>query len=500
MQMLNWFLMIGLLHVVGKVCVRVLRLLAAIFVSLAMVLGSALPAQAGGKFAAITVDARTGAVLYSDDANSLRHPASLTKMMTLYIVFQDLKAGRIRMSTPLKVSRRAAYMPPSKLGLKPGSTITVEQAIKALVIKSANDVAATVGENLGRGSEAAFALRMTRIARSIGMSRTTFKNASGLPNPAQVTTAKDMATLGLRLMRDYPQFYPYFRAQSFVFQGRVINSHNRLVGRFPGTDGIKTGYINASGFNLVTSTRRDEKRLVGVVLGARSSGRRNAFMMAMLTRAFAKAKAGNTIAAVAGSGKGAIDPLAKSNLKVAAVEQPESQDDATSATDAKLLAAAAEAAAVEEGDDDEAADAAPQVIEAGLVPSETTHKKKRRGKLPFAVKTPAEAPAGSDVEASVDTGADEGLDEINVASLPVGYSVQISSFKDKAAAKAALGKIKLAAAKEVKGKQSYTVAVKKNGNLFYRVVIVGFTASSAKKSCAKLSKIVKTCAVLTPNA
>ncbi len=487
--------MIGLLNVVGKVCVRGLRLLSAIVVSMALVVGSVLPAQAGGKFAAITVDARTGAVLFNDDANGLRHPASLTKMMTLYIVFQDLKAGRIRLSTPLKVSRRAAYMPPSKLGMKPGSTITVELAIKALVIKSANDVAATVGENLGRGSETAFALRMTRVARSIGMSRTTFTNASGLPNPAQVTTAKDMATLGLRLMRDYPQYYPYFRAQSFAFKGRVIRSHNRLVGRFPGTDGIKTGYINASGFNLVTSTRRDDKRLVGVVLGARSSGRRSAYMMAMLTRAFAKAKAGNTIAAVAGSDKGAINPLVRKNLKVAAVEPSYSEDEVTSVEDAQKLAAAAEAAAVEEGDDDEAVDAAPQVIEAGLVPSDT-NKKKRRGKLPFAVKTPAAAPAGSDVNAD----ADSGLDEINVASLPVGYSVQISSFKNKAAAKAALGKIKLAAANEVKGKQTYTVAVKKNGSLVYRVVIVGFTESTAKKSCAKLSKIGKTCAVLTPNA
>ena len=482
-------------NVIAKVCVRGLRLVSAVLLGVSLVLANALPAQAAGKFAAITVDARTGAVLYSDDPNGQRHPASLTKMMTLYIVFQDLKAGHLRLSTPLKVSRRAAAMAPSKLGLKPGSTITVEQAIKALVIKSANDVAATVGENLGRGSEAAFALRMTRVARSIGMSRTTFKNASGLPNPLQITTAKDMATLGLRLMRDYPQYYPYFRAQSFVFKGRLIRSHNRLVGRFPGTDGIKTGYVNASGYNLVTSTRRDDKRLVGVVLGARSSSSRSAFMMAMLTRAFAKAKAGNTIAAVAGSGVGAINPLAR-KTRIAVAEQPAVLESDSAAEDAKKLAAAAEAASsAEEGDDDDvAADELPKVIEAGLVPADSAKKKQRRGKLPFAVKT-------SDVSATSDVnGTAESSDDINVASLPVGYSLQIGAFKSKADASASLGKIKKIAPSEVKGKKSYTVAIKKNGKLYYRVVIVGFTQSTAKKSCAKLSKIGKTCAVLTPNA
>ena len=474
-------------NVTEKFGVRGLRLVVVLLISMVMALTGALPAQARGKFAAITVDARTGAILFSDDANGLRHPASLTKMMTLYILFQDLKAGRVRLSSSFRVSARAAAMAPSKLGLKPGSTITVEQAIKALVIKSANDVAATVGENLGRGSEAAFALRMTRVARGLGMSRTTFKNASGLPHPAQVTTARDMATLGLRLMRDFPQYYPYFRAQSFVFKGRIIRSHNRLVGRFPGTDGIKTGYVNASGYNLVTSTRRENKRLVGVVLGAGTSGKRNAFMMAMLTRAFAKAQSGQTVAALAGSPRGAINPLAKKSKVALQMETPVSLEEKPTVAESDQLAAAAEAAAVTESDDDEATDSAPSVIEAGLVPAEKFTKKKRGEKLPFSVKTITAT--------SVDPVA-----EIKVASLPVGYSVQISSFANKGAAQAALGKIKLAAPIETDGKQAFTVAVRKNGKLFYRVVIVGFSEATAKKSCSKLSKIGKTCAVLTPNA
>ena len=282
---------------------------ALVLASLSGAIAGSEPALArGARHANLVLDANTGAVLSGEDADELRHPASLTKMMTLYVLFQDLKAGKIRLNSTIRMSARAASMSPSKLGVKPGKTFTVETAIRALVVKSANDVAAAVAENLS-GSETAFAKRMTRTARSIGMSRTTFANASGLPNPHQVTTARDMATLGLRLMRDFPQYYPYFRTQSFVFNGRVIRGHNRLLGKYEGTDGIKTGYINASGFNLVTSVRRGDKRLVGVVLGGRTGGSRDAYMKKMLSQYFGKAANGRTIAAVAGSSKGSIDPV-----------------------------------------------------------------------------------------------------------------------------------------------------------------------------------------------
>jgi D-alanyl-D-alanine carboxypeptidase len=434
-----------------------------LLVSLAVVLASALPASARPKFASIVVDARDGSILSADDADGLRHPASLTKMMTLYIVFQELKAGRLKLSTPLRVSRRAAAMAPSKLGLKPGSTITVEQAIKALVIKSANDAAAVVGENLAGGSESAFAARMTRVARSIGMRRTTFKNASGLPNPAQVTTARDMATLGLRLMRDYPQYYPYFRSTSFVFKGRVIRGHNRLVGRFPGTDGIKTGYVNASGYNLVTSTKRGGKRVVGVVIGATSSGRRNAHMMTIISRALPKADDGNTIAALAGSSKGVINPLARK----APVVAEKSAEAAVPEDDKDLLAAVAAEAAVntaEEADEGDDSNNAPEVIEAKLV---ETLKAKR--KIPFEIKK---------------TG------DLTVSSLPETYTVQIGMFPSKAAAQSALANMR------VKNTDAYTLAVKKNGKTNYRVMISGVTAEAAKMSCEKASKLGKSCAVL----
>ena len=279
-------------------------------------------------------------------------------MMTLYVLFQDLKSGKIKLDSPIRMSARAASMSPSKLGVKAGNTITVETAIKALVVKSANDVAAAVAENLG-GTESAFAQRMTRTARSIGMSRSTFANASGLPNPKQVTTARDMATLGLRLMRDFPQYYPYFRTQSFTYAGRTIRGHNRLLGKYEGTDGIKTGYINASGFNLVTSVRRGDKRLVGVVLGGRSGASRDAYMKTMLSKYFGAAKTGKTIAAMAGSSKGAIDPVggeavadasdSKAKRKKTAPGRKKNSDD-VSASEAQVAQAPAVTAAPEQGD------------------------------------------------------------------------------------------------------------------------------------------------------
>ncbi len=455
---------------------RVAKLASVVLTAFSLMLAGISPAFAA-KFSTVVVDARTGAILSADDADGRRYPASLTKMMTLYIVFQDLKAGRIRLSTPLKVSRRAAGMSPSKLYLKPGSSITVEQAIKALVIKSANDAAATVGENLGRGSEAAFAQRMTRVARSIGMNRTTFKNASGLPNPGQVTTARDMATLGLRLMRDFPQYYPYFRSTSFVFKGRVIRGHNRLVGRFAGTDGIKTGYINASGFNLVTSTKRDGKRVVGVVMGARSSGTRNAHMMTIIARAMPKARAGNTVAAVAGSSKGIINPLVKANVAaMAEIQKPEIDPE----QDKDLLAAVAAEAAIE--DTEETGDnEGPQVLEAKLE-VEGSENDTPKKPMPFAVKPAAK----------------KTVEELTVASLPDSYAVQIGAFRNKKDAQTTLGNMRAAVGRDMRGKDAYTIAVKRNGKVTYRVMISGFSEKTAKQSCAKASKMGKACTVLNP--
>jgi len=236
------------------------------------------------------MDAKTGKVLFSRNANALRYPASLTKMMTLYVTFQELQAGRIRKNTRFRVSRLAARQAPSKLGLKAGQRISVEKLILALSIKSANDAAVVLAEGIS-GTHVRFARRMTTTARGLGMKRTTFKNANGLPNRRQRTTARDMSILALRLMSDFPKYYPYFRKRSFTYAGRTYYSYNRLLRNYAGTDGIKTGYTRASGFNLTSSVRRKNKHLIGVVMGGRTSKWRDRHMRTILTRAFPKAKA-----------------------------------------------------------------------------------------------------------------------------------------------------------------------------------------------------------------
>ncbi|WP_428524856.1 SPOR domain-containing protein [Roseibium sp.] len=252
-------------------------------------------ASANPKYAGIVVDAKTGKTLYAANADAYRFPASLTKIMTTYIIFEELEAGRLSMSSRLKVSKNAAAEVPSKLGLKPGSTISVKDAIGSLVTKSANDVATTVAENIA-GSESAFARRMTRTARQLGMSKTTFRNAHGLPNSKQRTTARDMATLGRAIQERFPEYYKLFNTRVYKYKGRPLRNHNRLLGTVRGVDGIKTGYIRASGFNLVTSVKRDNRHIVAVVMGGRTGARRNAHMTDLIGRYLHKASKGRRTA------------------------------------------------------------------------------------------------------------------------------------------------------------------------------------------------------------
>ena len=225
--------------------------------------------------ASIVVDANSGAVMQASNADSPRHPASLTKIMTLYLLFERLEAGSIKLSSELPVSPHAAAQAPSKLGLKPGETIRVETAIRAIVTKSANDVAAIVAEALG-GDESNFARQMTTKARALGMKSTTYRNASGLPDDQQITTARDQAILGRAIQDRFPNQYRYFGTRTFEFRGKSMRNHNHLLGRVEGVDGIKTGYIHASGFNIVTSVRRGHRHIVAVVFGGRTANARDA--------------------------------------------------------------------------------------------------------------------------------------------------------------------------------------------------------------------------------
>ncbi len=246
-------------------------------------------------FAAIVVDAKSGKILDEEKPDALRHPASLTKIMTLYLLFERIEQGKFSLKTRLNVSEYASERPPSKLGLQPGTTIAVEDAIKALVTRSANDVATVIAENIAK-DEDAFAELMTRKARALGMSNTVFKNASGLPDREQVTTARDMATLGRAIQDRFPSLYHYFSTSRFVWRGRVIANHNRLLGRVPGVDGIKTGYTNASGFNLVTSVRHKNRHIVAVVLGGRTGAQRDHMMRELIADNLDDATAGRRTA------------------------------------------------------------------------------------------------------------------------------------------------------------------------------------------------------------
>ena len=272
-----------------------------------IILGS--PANA--KYASFVINENTKRIYHNKNADTRNYPASLTKIMTLYMIFDALESKKISMKTRLKVSKRASRQPPSKLYLSPGSTITVKNAIMALITKSANDVATVVAESLGK-SERNFAKLMTKKAKQLGMTRTTFKNASGLPNRGQLSTARDMATLGMAIRRNHPKFFKLFKTKHFVYQGTKYTNHNNLLGSYSGTDGIKTGYTSASGFNLVASVERNGQRIIGVVFGGKKARSRDRHMIKLLNRHF-KTKPSKPLVRIA---KPSEIPLARPTISI----------------------------------------------------------------------------------------------------------------------------------------------------------------------------------------
>jgi len=269
----------------------------------------------------IVVDANSGAVMQATNADAIRHPASLTKIMTLYLLFERLEQGKIKLTGEIPISAHAASQAPSKLGLKPGETIRVETAIRAVVTKSANDIAVAIGEALA-GDEPSFGRMMTAKARALGMHNTTYRNASGLPNDEQVTTAREQAMLGRAIQERFPQYYSYFSTRSFEFRGKAMRNHNHLLGRIEGVDGIKTGYIRASGFNIVTSARRGARHIVAVVFGGRTASARDAKVASLIGNniniAAVKRTAPPLVEGVALASKVKDAPVAKHEVAAAA--------------------------------------------------------------------------------------------------------------------------------------------------------------------------------------
>ncbi|RED32632.1 D-alanyl-D-alanine carboxypeptidase [Rhodopseudomonas thermotolerans] len=287
-------------------------------------------------FASIIVDGNTGAVLTANNPDSLRHPASLTKIMTLYLLFERLEQGKLSLDSEMEVSDFASGQAPTKLGLRPGQTLRVEDAIKGLVTRSANDAAVVIAETIA-GSESDFAKMMTRKARALGMSRTVYRNASGLPNNEQVTTARDQSILGRAIQDRFPRYYRYFSTSVFTYRGQAIRNHNRLLGNVEGVDGIKTGYTRASGFNLVTSMHRGNRFLVGVVLGGRSGGSRDAIMRNLLAENLEKGATRRTVAAITERSSGSDDTeVAETNRSAPAVQVQGAVQVASAAPEAVL--------------------------------------------------------------------------------------------------------------------------------------------------------------------
>ena len=396
--------------------------------------------------AAIVVDMNSGSILQEQAADTPRHPASLTKMMTLYVLFGYLKAGKLTPSSDLTVTEHAATQAPTKLGLKPGATIKVNDAVKALVTQSANDAAVTIAENLA-GTEENFAKLMTDTARQIGMRNTLFRNASGLPDDEQITTARDMAILSAHLIHDYPDYYTVFSTQYFTFNGRKYRNHNKLLLNYQGTDGIKTGYTRASGYNLAASVHRGEKHLIAVVLGGKTGSQRDAAMRALLERNFVAASTTKPTAAqlVASLVTPAPLPAMKKPAYAMASVTPAS-------------AAATPIAAPAEGDISEPA----LPLRASLTSSDPLPK-------PSARKVQYDG----------------------------AYHVQVGAYMSQDEAENRLGMVQQRAMALLDGHLPFTASFMKGDKEWYRARFAGFSKADAQAACAALKKMSLDCVVMS---
>jgi D-alanyl-D-alanine carboxypeptidase len=397
-------------------------------------------------FSDIVIDAQTGQILDENDADRPNYPASLTKMMTLYLTFEALEQGKITLNDYFTVSLHAARMAPSKIDLQPGERIQVHNLILGIVTKSANDAAVTVGENMA-GSEDAFAERMTAKAHQLGMTNTTFRNASGLPNPGQITTARDLSKLARALWHDFPKEYAFFATEEFVYRDVLYETHNHLMHEFEGMDGIKTGYIHASGFNLAASAMRNGRRLIGVIMGGTSAHGRDMQMAQLLEAGFS-----GTIA----------QPVQQPELRTAL--------DTTTATD------------------------------EGAYPGKESLP--RRAARTFAARTLAALNPVGRAEAATQRSYSKHRKLSAVATPASGWSIQVGAFATREAAESA-GHGALLKLPAAKGKAALVVApAPGDKESLYRARIAGFTQADAQKACRSLHKSLgnqqKLCAVIAP--
>ncbi|MER8897382.1 SPOR domain-containing protein [Mesorhizobium sp. M0676] len=469
------------LSVFGSKSASSLKTIMILALAMSFVVADAASSMAA-RSSAIVVDAKTGKVLYSSDANGRRYPASLTKMMTLYLTFEAMAKGRISRNTPVPFSAKAAAEPPTKLGVKAGGAVSVETAILSMVTKSANDSATALGELLG-GSESNFARMMTAKARALGMDGTVFRNANGLPDPGQFTTAHDMAMLGIALREHYPQYYGYFSQRSFLYGRQRINGHNRLLGRIKGVDGIKTGYTRASGFNLVSSVSDGNRRLVAVVMGG-TSGRSRDNQMAGLINAYmprASTRGGGALVAKAG-GDNPVTALAKVFLPKHDAPTPDGkpivEDDAVASNDDPT-------SADEQSAEGQSAD--EQTVAAVEEPAPVVKTRKVKTVIVTAPKVETAQIVAAYAEPT--PVSPQAVDPVNTASVPAGWAVQVASSPKHSEAQAFLDKTAKLAPKVLGAASGFTVAFEKDGETYYRARFGGFRSKDAAwNACNALKK------------
>ncbi|MZR31119.1 D-alanyl-D-alanine carboxypeptidase [Sneathiella sp. DP05] len=403
-----------------------------------------LPETAHARYAAVVMDSRTGEVVYSRNADDRLYPASLTKIMTLYMTFDALQRGKLRLDQKLPVSARAAGQTPTKLGLKKGDRITVRDAMFGLITKSANDAATVLAESMAE-SEAAFARDMTEKARRLGMRRTSFRNASGLPNRHQKSTARDMAVLGAALIHDFPQYYHFLSLEKFDYKGKAFKNHNNLLKKYKGADGIKTGYIRASGFNLVASAKRGSNRLIGVVFGGRTAKSRDTHMTTLLDKGFSRIEKMHP----------SVVPLPFDKPLQIALGQSHSKP-------APIQVASA---------------AAPLPV---VTKSAVTHSHIRNVAV---VNTISSKPAALK------------MDRIERTN----WAIQIGAFSQMTTARNQLHKAAAQAGGILEGRRVNIEKAISDGKPFYRAQLVGFDEAEAREACSNLAEQRFSCFVVAPD-
>jgi D-alanyl-D-alanine carboxypeptidase (penicillin-binding protein 5/6) len=447
----------GLMHMFAR------RVFFALIATL-LVIGPVSPAAAGipfftsqPRYAAIVVDAKSGEVLYAQQADSPRYPASITKVMTLYLTFQALAQGKLSLNDMITVSPRAAAQAPTKLGLRAGQTISVADAMSAVAVKSANDMAVALAEKIG-GNENRFAAMMTLKAQELGMNNSHFVNASGLPDSRQLTTARDIAILSRAVMRDFPQDYALFGKKEFVWHGRAINNHNGLLGKMPGVDGIKTGFTNASGYNLAASAVRDNRRLIAVVMGGNSVAARDSHVADLLETGFTvlRKRDHGEMTTIA---QNLTEPAPVGPIIRPSVEQGDGEQDGLKIVVAQNGLRGAQPSP-------KASSAIPAPVEDAAPAQDSPRERGRRGRH----------------------------GRLELAAAHGAWQVQLGSYRDRRLAQAQLGRLNHKFALVLKAARGRVD--RSDGN--YRVRFAGLSADRAREACETIKARGAGCLALRP--